>query len=209
MDSESLLGLLEIIGFFIVWFGIGVAISFGFTAVIRKLPKLNTLFNLPIVLYPYGYMIAILMVFLTDGKSDGLSAAILVGVFLILHPLVWAMLITNFRTMSVVDSKKLATLNMAVKLAHIPAYIVHFLLGVFGALASVWGIGFFVFAVSIDLITIGISGTFSLATVISLYKQKRISKLLAIVAGILSYIYCVDVIVAIIVKVVSSKKKVE
>lgn len=193
---------MEIIGFFIVWFGVGVGISFAFTPLLRKHPKLYVPLNLPITLYPYGYMITIAFIFLTDYDFNGAVPYI---VILALHPIIWALLIMNFRTMNVVNLKSVATLNMVNKLVHIPAYIFHFILGAFGSILSIWGIGFVLFAVIIDLMTIAISGTFSLAATIALYKQKKISLPLAIFAGIASYIYCVDVVAVIIVKIAASK----
>lgn len=202
MSSNDIIGLLEIIGFFIVWFGVGIGISFPFTALIKKFPKLFKILNLPITLYPYGYMISIAVMLIFDSEDAGLIPFI---VFLVLHPLVWAALIANFRSMKAVEPKSIATLNMVNKLVQIPAYIFHFIVGLFGAALSIWGIGFFLFAIIIDIISIVISGTFSLAATIELYKQKKITLALAIFAAVASYIYCIDVVAVIIVKVIASK----
>ncbi len=204
MSSNDIIGFLEVIGFLIVWFGVGIGISFGYTALIKKFPKLFTILNLPITLYPYGYMISIAVMLILDSEDAGLIPFV---VFLVLHPLVWAALIANFRTMKNISSKSIATLNMVNKLVQIPAYIFHFIVGIFGAAMSIWGIGFFLFAIIIDIISIVISGTFSLAATIALYKQKKISLPLAIFAGIASYIYCIDVVAVIVVKVAVSKSE--
>ena len=200
MDSEELLGLLEIIGFFVVWFGVGFGLSFPFTALVKKHPKLYTPLNLLITLYPYGYMLTILAVFLID-EDAGILPFI---VFLVLHPIIWASLIMDFRVRKSVNCKTVSTLSMVNKLVHIPAYIFHFVMGLFGSLLSVWGIGFVLFAIIIDLITIAISGTFSLIATISLYKQKKITLPVAIAASIASYIYCIDLVAVIVVKIMVS-----
>jgi hypothetical protein len=87
---------------------------------------------------------------------------------------------------------------MIIKLVHIPAYIIHFILGALGTLASVWGIGFVLWAIIIDLITIALSGTHMLSCVISIIKHKTANTAISVVAAILSYIYCIDVVVAIV-----------
>ena len=211
MSTEDWIRTLRLIGFFLLWVGVGVGISFGITPVVKKHPKLYAVFNLPVTLYPYAYMISLIILFIISKLiDDGYNVPEFlfivtnpIALALIIHPLVLASLIMDFRVAKIMNYKKQATLSMVNKLVHIPAFVFHFILGLFGSLASVWGIGFVLFAVTVDLMTIIISGTFSLASNIGLYKQKQLSLPVTVVAAVTSYIYCVDVISVVAVKLIT------
>lgn len=103
--------------------------------------------------------------------------------------------------------RKAAILNLVVKAVQIPAYLFHFLLGMLGTVASVWGIGIVAFAVLIDLFTIGLTGIHAIGCVVKTCKGGAIGKGAAVLMSIGSFIYCVDLIVAIVLVVISSKYK--
>jgi len=89
-------------------------------------------------------------------------------------------------------------LNMVIKLVHIPAYVIIFILG-FAFMLTI-----FTFAISIvlwilDVMTIILSGLIGLSGVIRSYREEKISKKSAIIHGILQFVFCLDVISAIIV----------
>lgn len=202
MNSEDIFEWVK----FLIPLGIAILFiiggSMGFFAAVKKKPKLFKLINLPIILYPYAYLI--ILILSTVIKMTELAAIPLFILFIVIHPMIIASLIADFRIAKnkIVPAKSMATFNMVTKLVHIPAYIFHFILGVLGSLASVWGIGFVMFAIIIDLITIAATGTLSLSTIIGAYKQKVLSLPVAIICGIFSYIYCIDVIVVIILKII-------
>ena len=100
-----------------------------------------------------------------------------------------------------------AKMNLAVKLWQIPAYLFHFLLGAMGLVMSVWGIGFIGLAVTVDLVTIFLSGLFAIGSVRRMKKEGVLSSGTAFWAGFGSFLYCVDVIVAIVLAVMCKTKK--
>lgn len=179
--------------------------------VVKKHPKTYWLFNHSIILYPYYYMTYIVVALVAmyndiDVSSDTQVFSLFV-IFLV-NPLTLGILISDFviNAHGHVEPERLAKLNMIIKLVHIPAYVIHFVLGLLGTLASVWGIGFILWAIIIDLITIAITGTHELSCVIGISKKKTVNKWILIAAAILSYIYCVDVVVSIVFYIIVRKK---
>lgn len=100
-----------------------------------------------------------------------------------------------------------AKVNCFVKLGQIPAYIFHFMLGLAGSVASIWGIAFVLFAIIIDLATIIISGIHAIGVVRRLKKEGVLSLKTAILAGIGSFLYCIDIAVAIVLLVLCNRHK--
>lgn len=185
--------------------------------VCSKHPKLYILFNLLIMLYPYVYMLVLLGGYLFNTaapeeiKSDYFFSETLgVGtiIFFTIHPLIIGSLIGDFllARREKIPARQAAKVNMLIKLVQIPAYVFHFILGMIGTVASIWGIGFILFAVIIDIVTIVFSGTQCLAAIRGIYKQKGLLKWQAILFAFLSYIYCVDVAISIAMFVMISKR---
>ena len=189
-------------GFIIFMVLLAVAVGFISYFVIKRFPKTYWIFNHFLILYPYYYMSIIIAQLLIMGNTDSFSGEdAFVGeiVMFLVNPICLGVLVSDFVTNAKghVPSEKLAKLNMIIKLVHIPAYIIHFVLGMLGTLASIWGIGFVLWAIIIDLITIALSGTHMLSCVIGIIKQKGANTAISVVAAVLSYIYCIDVIVSI------------
>lgn len=175
----------------------------------KKNKKWYPVCNLLLFLYPYIYMFIIagnLLIENGDIVEPGITAAI------IIHLLIVLILVSDaiINKHQIVPTKDIVTINMIIKLVHIPAFIFHFVVGVFSSLLSVWGIGFVIAVVVIDLLTIIISGTYSVITIVTIYKQKKVSLKEAIICAICSYIYCVDIVVAIYLNVkVRAELKIE
>jgi len=189
-------------GFIIFMVLLAVAMGLLSYFVIKKHPKTYWIFNHFLILYPYYYMSVIIVELLIMGNTDsfnGESAFMAEIVMFLVNPICLGVLVSDFVTNAKghVPPEKLAKLNMIIKLVHIPAYIVHFILGALGTLASIWGIGFVLWAIIIDLITIALSGTHMLSCVIGIIKKRGANTAISIGAAILSYIYCIDVVVAI------------
>lgn len=199
-------------GFIIFMVLLAVATGFLSYFVIKKHPKTYWIFNHFLILYPYYYMSIIIAQLLIMGNTDSFSGEdAFVGeiVMFLVNPICLGVLISDFVTNAKghVPPEKLAKLNMIIKLVHIPAYIIHFVLGMLGTLASIWGIGFVLWAIIIDLITIALSGTHMLSCVIGIIKQKGANTAISVVAAVLSYIYCIDVLVAILYYVYIRNRK--
>ncbi len=219
MDKTILTILLGIVGLFFVVLLLGILLAFPFTALVKRHPKLYTLLNLTITIYPYLFTIILSgMTFLNVQNSiffrlienmefqnkEAVSGFIPILVCLAIQPIIWASLSMDFRLLNSANTKTVSTLSVVNKIVHIPAYIFIFILGAVGFL-SLWGAAFGLIAIIIDLIYITFSGTFSLAANLTLYKQKKISLPVAIFASIASYIYCIDIIAVIVVKIIASQ----
>ncbi|MGN0691768.1 MAG: hypothetical protein ACI4K7_05430 [Oscillospiraceae bacterium] len=172
----------------------------------------KNLLLLPVGLFPYGGLIFGLIyssasVILPEAASEICSVilSVLMACFYISCPVcavIWAVFAAKGR----VSPYEAAKSVLIVKAVHIPAYVFNFaaaFLGVFvGALASVWGIG--IAAVSIglafaaDVCTIALTGICSAGELINIYKGGVIPKKYAVISGILSFIFCADVVTAVV-----------
>ena len=112
---------------------------------------------LPILLYPYLYMIIVsVSPVIADAVPESVSSYLNIYnpinafvMTVIVHVLVILSHIT-FIANAVkgnYSAKDLALLTAICKLVHIPAFILHFLLGALGLFASIWGIGFIAWAI--------------------------------------------------------------
>ncbi len=99
----------------------------------------------------------------------------------------------NAGNITAFDSVKL---NKTIKMAHIPAYIFHFLLGIAGLFLSIWGIGFILWAIIIDLLTISISGSIAASACTCCEKEGLLSETASKKLKKSSYIFIEDVSVA-------------
>ena len=162
---------------------------------------------IPIIIYPYLYMIGILFIFIfavIEGSITNNYDYSALFVFLII-PL--ALLITIICLFIVIiNSIKSAKgsygiyyptrMNLIIKIAQIPAYTINFILGLIGFFMSIWGIGIIGLVIVVDFFSIGLSGINNIGCCINLYKNKIISKKLTMLFIILSFIYVIDVFLA-------------
>lgn len=163
---------------------------------------------LPILLFPYFIYLSI-FIYLTrlDSLINQIGGNFLnlwsIYNLLVLLQVIYSA-ICGFRRCTPTEAAKV---NCFVKLGQIPAYIFHFMLGLAGSAASIWGIAFVLFAIIIDLATIIISGIHAIGVVRRLKKEGVLSLKTAILAGIGSFIYCVDIVVAIVLLVLCDRHK--
>lgn len=173
---------------------------------------------IPGMLYPYAYMLFIVFIgifILTsyaiygEEMTDKLIDIVFVGVITGYHILV---IIATIYSAVMITGKKYtayeaAETNMLMKCIHIPAYVLHFIIGFVGALMGVFGLGFLLFAIIMDILTIAVSGIYSCGCMVKLRKKKVLTTGKAILAGIGSFIYCVDVGLAIYLFLQCRKQK--
>ena len=165
----------------------------------------KNLLLLPVMFYPYIYMICVATfsyindVSVSDELGD-ISIRVLLVIAAICNLYVLIVVVVNLIRASKgkCNAIELVKLNMIIKLVHIPAFVFHFLLGMFGVAACLWGIGFVMWAILIDLLTIGLTGMIGLSASVSCRKEGMLTKPMAFLYAVLSYIYCVDVISAIV-----------
>lgn len=167
---------------------------------------------IPVIIYPYIYVVilAVFLMFLNVLPSDFNDAASL-GLFIVaviynLYSFIIVIVNAVQCAKGKMTARQSARMNLIIKGIQIPAYIMHFILGFIGLAMSVWGIGFVLWAILIDLLTILLTGISSIGCSIRMRKEGILSTAAAILMGIGCFIYCVDVVIA-IVYVVKARKK--
>lgn len=167
---------------------------------------------IPVIIYPYIYVVilAVFLMFMNVLPSDYNDAATL-GLFIVaviynLYSFVIVIVNAVQGAKGKMTARQAARMNLIIKGIQIPAYIMHFILGFIGLAMSVWGIGFVLWAILIDLLTILLTGISSIGCSIRMHKEGLLSTAAAIFLGIGCFIYCVDVVIA-IVYVVKTRKK--
>lgn len=167
---------------------------------------------IPVILYPYMYMV-ILGVYgvFTDALPDDYSNIALLGLFVVavvynVYSFVIVIVNAVQGARGKMTAREAARMNLIIKGVQIPAYILHFIMGLIGLALSVWGIGIILWALLIDLLTILLTGISSIGCSIRMRKEGLLSTAAAILMGIGSFIYCADLVIA-IVYVVKARKK--
>lgn len=171
---------------------------------------------IPLMLYPYAYLIYILFIYFTIKSSRLMDAMEIIHfdfrITIVLFNL-YVLFIAIFN--AVITSKdestsyEVAKMNLIIKGFQIPAYIFHFLISLVGLLMSVWGVGFIMIAIVVDLLSIILTGINSIGCTIKLKREGVINSKYAKIMGVGSFLYCVDLVIAIIYVVLCKKKSIE
>lgn len=158
---------------------------------------------IPLIIYPYAYLIYLMVLFtvndissiMSDFMTDTLIITVISFSLLTLMCAVLSIVYTLRGKYSACDAAKM---NLIVKAIHIPAYIFHFIIFIYGVLIGIWGIAFVMIALIVDLLTISLTGINAISCAIGLKKQGLISSKKAIIGVWASFVFCLDFIVAII-----------
>ena len=161
---------------------------------------------LPVMLYPYAYIIWLIifsgatkvMVDANVNSNIGYEITFLLALLYMGYTIVLVVM-ESVRFARNTEICGAAKINMIVKLVQIPAYIGHFIIGCIGVLMSVWGLGFIIVAIVVDALTIIHTGILAIGCMINMKKANVLTTKMAVLASIGSFIYCVDVVVAIAV----------
>lgn len=106
------------------------------------------------------------------------------------------------------SARQTAFFNMLIKLVQIPAYLAIFVLGVLFFI-TIFTYAFSVFFVLFDCITIFLTGLVGLTANLRLYKEHKCSGSFAALNSVCQFIFCIDVISAVVVYVYSRKEPVQ
>lgn len=160
---------------------------------------------LPVMLFPYAYIIILLLtaVLSINIGEWGLTAA----AAFIIAVLICSVFCAICAVREDITAYQAAKLNLIVKAVQIPAYIFHFLLGAAGTVMSVWGIGLIMFAVVIDVMTIVLTGIHAVGCVVKIKRENVISGGYAVLAGICSFLFCIDMVTAVILFIKARKHR--
>ncbi len=170
---------------------------------------------IPLMLYPYAYMIYMFFVMGIEDKIIekmwelpfdatylvDFMELFLVGVAIVYN--LYVIISTIYYSVKAIkeerDAYEMAKINMLIKGVQIPAYIINFLLGLSGmAILVVGGIGIIIMMIIVDLITITLSGIHSIGCSIRMKKEGILSDSAFVLMTVGSFIYCVDVLIAIL-----------
>lgn len=171
---------------------------------------------IPLILYPYAYLIWIIGFLFTGLTLDeiiGIDAIMIIFgvIFIIYNIYIFFIIIFNF--VQAIKGKysayQLAKMNLLIKGLQIPAYLFHFGLGLIGLVMSVWGIGFIIVAVVVDFLTIALTGLNALGCAIRMKKENKASTVVAVFTGMYSFVFCIDVVIAVVLFVMMHKDSVK
>lgn len=162
---------------------------------------------IPLILYPYLWIICVIVGLWMESFEIDIQEtplAYLLNVGSILMPLI-VLYCLGVSVLSAILQKnyspaEAAGLNMLVKLLHIPAYIINFIVGVVGIPAiALYGLGIFIIElmIAIDISTIIFTGMQAVGASINMYKKRVINKAFCVIYSIMSFVFCADVVVAI------------
>lgn len=158
---------------------------------------------LPVILYPYMYVIFLIGLFLTSKISEDIAEKGIDNlnvIALIYNVYCFVIVIINAVCMvkGSMTTTEVARMNLIIKCVQIPAYITHFILGLVGFFLGIWGIGLLLWAIFIDVATICFTGINSIGCSIRMYKDKVFSRCKSIFMGIGCFLFCIDIAIAII-----------
>lgn len=95
------------------------------------------------------------------------------------------------------NSQELAKMNMIVKLIQIPAYLFIFVVGLLcGMMIFTIGISFVLLV--LDIFSIGMTGIFASCAFYTLKQEQKISGNMQVLYSLASFLFCVDIIIAVV-----------
>lgn len=160
---------------------------------------------IPVILYPYAYMIWLFLGILgIIGESiTGIGFNYLLDFetsVTFYHILVVVIAVYSAITMAIntTNSKQASFLNALVKCVQIPAYTINFVLGVIGFFMGIWGFPLVLFVLFVDVVTIALTGVVNIGCTIKLKREGALSTSQTILYIICSFVFCLDVIFAIL-----------
>ncbi len=164
---------------------------------------------LPVILYPYAYLI-IMLIYIPFFSEKAYAFDVLKVIALTYNLYSLIIVITNAVQIARgrYTAHQAAKMNCVIKGVQIPAYMFHFLLAMLGGLLSVWGIGFILWAILIDILTIALTGINAIGCCIRMCKEGMISKGKSVFYALCSFVFCIDVVVAIILYIKAKKRNV-
>ena len=96
------------------------------------------------------------------------------------------------------DSREALRINMLIKLIQVPAYLIIFIIGL-ACLLTIFTLGFSIILFILDIMTIFLTGLIGVAGIKRAHVENKLSTKAATKYGISQFIFCADVISAILV----------
>ncbi len=153
---------------------------------------------IPLILYPYAYWLWIIC----EQEMPLIIATLIYNIYVLVISIYYPVSVIRKK----IPTHDAAKANLLIKGLQIPAYLFHFLMGIAGvAIGPIFGIPLILMAVVIDWLTIMLSGISSIGCHVQMKREGLISTGKAFWMLIGSFVYCVDVFIAI--KYVKISKK--
>lgn len=160
---------------------------------------------LPVMIYPYAYLIYIFTVLVT-GVSLALlginATSILLNRYVIVIYHILCVLVSIYSSINIAikskNCKQASLLNLVLKGVQIPGYLINLVFAFIGLCMGLWGIGIVLFILAVDLISISLTGLVSIGCMIKLKKEGVLTTSQTLIYTILSFVYFTDVLFAIL-----------
>jgi|GEM_PF-1459753 len=188
-----------------------LCVSHGLAALASKHKWINILLYIPLLIFSTFLISWVVLIAVLDKYPDFVFYGIVLG-----FAPVWLASVTSIGREVIrgtgkepkpgISSSEAIVWSMVVKCAQIPSYIFLFIVGLLSFLALHVGVIILLFVVIVDLVTIIMSGTVALFAIAGLLRDGRVKKVSAVFLIIGSYIYCVDVAIAIGLVIYNSAK---
>lgn len=152
------------------------------------LSKLNAIC---ITSFPY-YTLLIFFILLGGYNGEhGLTLLASIGIFYLVAFISAAMsFAASFKKSN--DTLSLLRTNLIIKLIHIPAYVMLFIMGLLSTI-TIFTIGFAIIIILLDIMIIILSGLVGLGAISKAMMEKRLSKEDGFLHGMLQFVFCLDV----------------
>lgn len=161
------------------------------------------------LVYPYIIVLLLISLFTCSDIYIDMNFNIvsLLTIIIVLYIVVLictiAKLMTNLSQKK--EAREILRLNMIIKLVHIPAYLIIYIVGLV-CLLTLFTFGISIILVFIDSMMIILSGLVGLGGVIRSVQEGKITKQTGILFGVLQFMFCVDVIIAIVAYIMVRRK---
>ncbi|WP_310602190.1 hypothetical protein [Anaerosporobacter sp.] len=154
-----------------------------------------------VTLYPYLIILSFL----------GLFEKSVSFIFPVLVVLYFVVLICSIGTLYTAivnkrDEQELLRMNMIMKVVQIPSYILIFICALI-CLSTIFTFALSFFLLFLDCFTIFLTGLVGVAAIIRACEEGKLTRRSAVIHGLLQFVFCIDVISAIIVYVKAKRHK--
>lgn len=167
---------------------------------------------LPCAIFPYSLLFALYCIFtgfLMESLFDNNAFVLVIYLFvLFIIAIICNMIFLTLSLLKKWDSNIISFANMIIKLIQIPAYILIFILGIIFTL-TLFTLPFSVFFIIFDYSAIFLTGLIGVAAIVRCHTDGKTSETFSVISAFLQFIFCIDVISAIIVFIKSKSKSVK
>lgn len=162
---------------------------------------------IPMLLFPYAFILTFIIFFLWQYYEFGMTPTnyafltalpwVLLGIFFVLSAILTIVTLV-VALLNKWEAKGLLKAAMIGKLIQIPAYIIFFIIG-FILMVSIFTYFLTIFVFLIDCVFLFFSSLITVAGLLRGVFEKKITLLQGVIYAILSFFFCIDVVVSIVV----------